>query len=684
MNPPTPTRRTDAASAVAIVGAGPRGAGILERLVASAPELHADALAGPGLDVHLIDPYPAGAGRIWRHEQSPLLAMNSMAADVTMYTDDSVVCDGPIVHGPSFWDWAQDLRDNGDPEAELGAELAAELAEVTASTFPSRRLQSHYLCRVLRDVIAQAPPGLRVHIHRTVATALTEDGGTQVVTLAEGAPLRVDSVVLASGHLDATPTDDECALRDRSRELGLRYLVPEQTTDSDLSVIAPGETVLARGLGLAFVDLVVLLFEGRGGRFEPDPDDPGRLRYLPSGEEPRLVAGSPRGATYHSKTHYQLLGGRPPLPRFLTPDATDALIASAGGRGIDMTTQVWPLMAKEIGWGWYHELVNGHPELVRLGWDEFAARYQGLDWDSDGMRELIEAAVPDPLDRLDLNALDRPLDGLHAPDMAALQPLVRARIAEDLRQHVEPRHTPHLGAFVAMLSVYSETTRLSGSGVLSARSRASDMPWWQSFFNAVASGPPGFRVRQMLALSRAGFVEFLGAGMRVDVDAPAGEPGAQGSGAAGSGAQDSGALFRATSATLGGADTVTSTVLVDARLPDPSVARSTDALISSLAAAGDIVEDVLVDDDGAVLRNTGLITVRPGDGALVRSDGRVHPRRFAVGPHTTVKVAGAFTRPGMNAQSLRYNDAVARAVLESLPATPGSGRAGGAAATTAA
>ena len=45
----------------------------------------------------------------------------------------------------------------------------------------------------------------------------------------------------------------------------------------------------------------------------------------------------------------------------------------------------------------------------------------------------------------------------------------------------------------------------------------------------------------------------------------------------------------------------------------------------------------------------------------------MHPRRFAVGPHTSVKVAGAFTRPGMNAQSLRYNDAIARAVLRSLP-----------------
>ncbi len=133
------------------------------------------------------------------------------------------------------------------------------------------------------------------------------------------------------------------------------------------------------------------------------------------------------------------------------------------------------------------------------------------------MDELIAAAVPDPVDRIDFTALDRPLDGVRAPDLAALQPLVRERIAEDLRQHVDPAHTPHLGAFVAMLSVFGEVTRLAGSGVLSPRSRAFDLGWWQSFFNAVASGPPGFRVRELLALSRAGYVDFLGAGMWVDV-----------------------------------------------------------------------------------------------------------------------------------------------------------------------
>jgi hypothetical protein len=628
-------------SAIAIVGAGPRGVGILERLGASAPELGPD-----GVDVHLIDPYPPGPGRIWRHEQSPLLAMNSMATDVTMFTDETVVCEGPIAPGPSFWEWAQRVRGCGNPDAlldVLGPELVAELRGVTASTFPSRRLQSAYLTWVLREVIAGLPAGVRVHLHRTRAVGLAEhqDGDVQVVQLENGDALRVDAVVLASGHLDAAPTDEERTLAARAAGAGLAYLPPEQTTDSDLSVIAPGETVLVRGMGLAFVDLVVLLFEGRGGRFEPDGQG---LRYVPSGAEPRLIAGSPRGMPYHAKPHYKLRAGRPPLPRFFGEAAVDALIGSGGP--VELRTQGWPLMAKEIAWGWYHELFLGHPSRVRQPWAAFARRFADLEWGSPAMSELINTAVPDPVDRIDFTALDRPLNGVRAPDLAALQPLVRDRIAEDLRQHEDPAHTPHLGAFVAMLSVYGEVTRLAGSGVLSARSRAADLGWWQSFFNGVASGPPGFRVRELLALSQAGYVDFLGAGMWVDVVDGA---------------------FRAGSATVTDGPPVTARVLVDARLPHPSASRTTDPLLAALLADGTVSEEVLRDGDGTLLRNTGLIRVRPADGALIDAAGTVHPRRFAVGPHTTVKVAGAFTRPGMNAQSLRYNDAVARAVLRSLP-----------------
>ncbi|MFC7657031.1 hypothetical protein ACFQV8_12105 [Pseudonocardia benzenivorans] len=303
--------------------------------------------------------------------------------------------------------------------------------------------------------------------------------------------------------------------------------------------------------------------------------------------------------------------------------------------------------------GWYHELVAGHPDRVTLDLDAFTARFDALDWATPQMDTFLAELAPDPLDRLDLDALDRPLDGVTAPDLDSLQPLVVARIAEDLRQHVDPRHTPHLGAFVAMLSIYGELTRLQGESALTPESQARDVSWWQGFFNGVASGPPGFRVRQILALADAGLVRFLGPGCGSSRSAPRRVT-------QGRGARSSGRQRRHT-------DTVTSTILVDARLPDPSASRSTDPLLASLLRSGDVVEHVLRAADGTVLRNTGLIEVRAADGAVVDATGAAHPRRFAVGPHTQVKVAGAFTRPGMNAQSLRYNDAVARAILRSLP-----------------
>ncbi len=620
-------------SVIAVVGAGPRGTGILERLAANLPEL-----GGGPLDVHLVDPYPAGAGRIWRHAQSPLLAMNSMAADVTMYTDESVVCEGPIRPGPSFWDWAREHADPAPARAGPGRGAGAPSPRRRSR---ARRLQSHYLEWVLADVLAHLPEGMRVHLHHARAVGVVEDGAGQIVQLDGAAPIRADAVVLASGHLDATPTADELALVAHAQRHGLVYLPPEQTTDSDLSVLAPGETVLVRGMGLAFIDLLVLLFEGRGGRFEPDGAT--TLRYVPSGAEPYLVAGSPRGMPYHAKTHYGLRAGRPPLPRFLGDEQVRAFLDA--GRPVDMRAQVWPLMAKEIAWGWYHELFLGHPERVRLPWDEFVDAFGALDWDTPAMAALLERAVPDPIDRIDFAALHSPLAGVTAPDLDALQPLVRERIAEDLRQHVDEAHTPHLGAFVAMLSVYAESARITGSGLLTPRSQAEDVGWWQGFFNGVASGPPGFRVRELLALSNAGFVRFLGAGMHVDAT-PDG--------------------FRAGSATLAGAPPVTARTLVDARLSDPSAARSLDPLLADLVRSGAAAEALVVDGDGSVLRNTGQIRTRPADGAVLDADGRAHPRLFAAGPHTTVKLPGAFTRPGTNSQSFRHNDALARAVLQAV------------------
>lgn len=52
---------------------------------------------------------------------------------------------------------------------------------------------------------------------------------------------------------------------------------------------------------------------------------------------------------------------------------------------------------------------------------------------------------------------------------------------------------------------------------MDARSRIEDLHgWWLGWFSFLASGPPAHRLEELLALSDAGVVDFLGPGIRVE------------------------------------------------------------------------------------------------------------------------------------------------------------------------
>ncbi|MZD04623.1 adenylate cyclase [Streptomyces sp. SID5785] len=579
-----------------VVGAGPRGTGVLERIAANARGL--DGGSGSlDLDIHLVDPFPPGGGRIWREDQSPLLWMNSQAQDVTMFTDDTVDLEGPVLPGPALHEWAG----------------------LDGRVFPDRRRQGGYLRWVYEKAVADLPAGVVVHHHARRALRLsgTRRGRQQVWLEGRPRPLTADAVVLTQGHLDAEPDDEQRELSAYADRHGLVHLPPDFTADSDLSRLAPGQDVIVRGFGLAFVDLMVLLTEGRGGRFEGD-------RYVPSGREPVLHVGSRRGVPYHAKIGYDWdagSGDRPPLPRFLGPAQIDGLLARASG--YDFRRDVWPLVDKELGYAHYHRLFTAHPERTAVAWTDFEEKYAAAEPLSAELRALVAASVPDPADRLDLTGLDHPLDGVRHSSPEALQDALRDYIGADLDRRHDPAHDPDLAVFLGLLSVYGQLVRLGDLG-----------PWWHGFFSYLASGPPGPRLRRLLALSRAGVVRFLGAGLRVS-------------------AEDG--VFRATGDTVPGA-VLEARALVEARLPQPTLARTRDRLLRALHA------------EGAAATPTGLLAVDPADGRILHRDGSAHPRRFALGPHTNARGAGAFTRPRTNSPTFRQNDATARAVLDLLRA----------------
>jgi hypothetical protein len=363
----------------------------------------------------------------------------------------------------------------------------------------------------------------------------------------------------------------------------------------------------------------------------------GGLRYVPSGAEPRLWAGSRRGVPYHSKISSALRGEPAGDPRFFTAGAVRALLARHGE--LDFRTQLWPLIAKDAGHGYYRELFTGSPERVSMGWTEFSARFSDLDWYSSGRRDLVAAAVPDAALHLDLERLDRPFGGRQFAGHREVQDAVAGHIGHDLELRTGPDHPETLALFIALLKVYMELGRIVPPERLNARSQQEVQGWWHGFFSFVDSGPPPRRLREMLALHRAGLLQFLGPGLDVAADKATG-------------------YFVATSSQSD--VTVRARAFIEARLPAPSVARSANPLLRSLHAAGVGTEQHLLTSDGA--HSTGRLLVSAAH-ELVGREGDAQGRMFGVGPGTSGWGAGAFARPGTNAAPFRENDALARRIL---------------------
>lgn len=617
----------DAAVSVAFVGAGPRTVVLVERMAASFGELIAP---GTPVAIHLIDPYPIGAGRIWRNDQSPLLWMNSVARDVTVFTDASVQCEGPIRPGPSLAEWL----DTEGPTALRAAGLPRHIGAFGPDDFVPREVQSVYLQWALRRAIGALPPEVSVVEHRQQAiAAYDEPGGRQGLQLTDGQVIRADVTVFAQGYLDRHLDGHQQVLASEAAAAGLRYVPAGYTADLDFSAIAPGEDVIVRGFGLAFIDLMALLCEGRGGRFTERPD--GTLLYRPSGLEPVLHVGSRRGVPYHAKLGYEISAAVPRPPRYLSAAAVDAMPAP-----IDFERDLRPLISTELAAAHYERLATAHPERVAATWPQIRAVLDLGGAETETFRDYISDVVPEPADRFDIDQVNRPLRELRFDTAADAEAAVAEHIEKDLRRRADPAHSADRAVFDALLGVYGVLAYAVAAGRLSGADRIRRVEGsFHSFFSFLASGPPPRRLRELLALHRAGLVRFGGPDWEVAIE---------------------GGRFVARSAAVAHGST-SAGVLVDAWLPRPDIAATTDPLIRGLLLAGELA----VEDLGADLPG-GQLLADPQSRAI-RADRSVHPRRFLLGPSVSGSAGSSgFARPQFNAPGLRQNDRVARQILASL------------------
>ncbi|CAM3702990.1 FAD/NAD(P)-binding protein [Kibdelosporangium persicum] len=583
---------------VAIVGMGPRGLSVLERLLVRL----AERAAGPAVSIWVFDPGEHGAGRIWRTDQPDWFLMNTPAGEVSMYSGDPDEGPPRAGAGPSLHEWLS------------AGHAGPQWSTLGANGYAPRSCYGKYLRDVFHNLVAHKPDNVTIHSVRSSVEHVQRHEDRMRLVTRSGRIVFADKLVLTTGHPRNTPSPWERKMLDHADGRGgLRYIRGDSAADLDLASVGAGERVGILGLGLTFLDVVMALTVGRGGVFEAGPS--GEVRYRPSGREPRVYAGSRSGLPMLARGLNQKAPKYRYEAKFLTPGALAEARRRArretGSAQLDFRRDVLPLLQLEVDHVYYTAMVRDRAGEVAA--DRFARAHLACagqkqpDVVEKTLAEFgIAHAVP-----LDLERTARPFSGQRYADPAEFHRhvlgLLRQDTVEALRGNV---HGPVKAALDILRDLRGAVRAAVDFGGLRPRSHREDFLGWFTPINTmVSAGPPALRLAQVRALIEAGVVHLVGPGLRVRPD--------QGG-------------FLLDSTAVDGAGQVVTT-LIDARIPRSSVRQDSSPLTRQLLSDGLICEYINAtprSDDGFA---TGAVSVTRAPFHAIGSDGRANPNLYVLG-----------------------------------------------------
>ncbi|MEW9337245.1 FAD/NAD(P)-binding protein [Streptomyces tanashiensis] len=608
------------ATRIAVIGSGPRGMMVLERLAARLGEQPASR------DVHLflIDAVEPGAGQVYRTDQPDWFLMNTVAGQCSAYSGEPDAGPARAGAGPSFGQWWESVGDYPGPDS-----------------YAPRGQYGRYLRSVLAAVEDSLPPGVQLRsIKERVEEVVRLDGRYRVV-LSGGERLDVDRVVLTTGHSRHRLTGREGELADLARQHPeLRYIQGESAADMPLHEIAPGSGVGVIGLGLSFYDVMAALTIGRGGRFAPGED--GGLVYHPSGDEPVIVAGSRSGMPLPARGRNQ----KPPRYSYRPVLFTPGRIRSHHPYGpLDFQSQVLPWLTAEI------ELVYYGTALRRAFGDEVAERFgtqvrsaseQGVPAVADIAAGLGLRGVPP----IDIGALARPFAHRTFAGPEDFERALREEVERDLAHAVEGNvDSPLKAALDVMRDTRWVIRELVDFAGLTGRSQKEDfLGRYVPRASFLAAGPPEERLRQVLALLDRGLLRIVGPGTRFDGDPATG-------------------TYVVSSPQVPGSAVPVRT-LVDARIPSPDLRGDLSPLTRRLRESG--MWTSYVNRGGDTGYDTGGVAVTRSPFHPVDRDGGVDEGMYVLGiptEHTRWFMQVGSSRPGLWSDFVHDADAIAAHAL---------------------
>jgi len=458
---------------IGIIGIGPRGLSVLERIVA----LSIDTPYQP-LEIKIFDPNLPGSG-CHDVKQPNHLLVNTVSSQITMFADESVSEARNVITGPTFYQWlCERPRDELSPKAILPNE------------YYSRSLFGEYLNWVFHYLVDISAPHITIDYlpHEVVDIDKLDDDSwnlrddRDVLT-------NVEYIYLTTGH-----TKPKHLKLDTAQEITNPYPVKDK-----LKHVSSEQTVALQGLGLTACDILAELSIGRGGKFIRTQR--GNLEYSPSGNEPKIIAYSRTGLPLSGRAENQKGTSKQYHARFLTPSKV-AKLREMGS--INFIKDVLPLLIKDMEYAYYESYLSQKKGLIAA--QKFCNQF--LYSNLNEQKILVAKTIPIE-DRFSWEKLAAPI-----PSYALKSPEVYiAWLIDHLEDDIKEAKKGNISSPIKSASDVLRDLRDIIRDAIDFKGLTEESHRWvDSVFiplmNRIAVGPPKERIEEMVALLKSGVLKL--------------------------------------------------------------------------------------------------------------------------------------------------------------------------------
>ncbi|REL32908.1 hypothetical protein DYD21_13905 [Rhodohalobacter sp. SW132] len=467
---------------VAIIGGGPKGIYGFERLAAWLK------VCPPSekIEIHIFNRSDSfGAGENYRTDQPSYLLMNNPVGDVNMWSEEKPL---PVVQNPlSLPEWL--CRFAG--------------MNISNNDYATRAMAGRYLSHGFNEIASSLPENVEGKYIVGEVVDIYKNTGKYSLSLKaiddkkyRHQADRYDHVLLATGHPKHSNKKQSRLFKsfaDNHQKAGfIPFVYPAETVFSD---VPPNCTVGIKGIGLTFVDAVLALTEGKGGRFSRD-EISGRLTYIRSGDEPKVIYPFSRS-------------GLPMIPRKsvtiknneLKYFTRSALQKFEPGKKLNFEEQIWPLLKQDMIYAYYH---------IALKNSGYTEGLSGCESFEEIERYIEEFHKKNPSElRFDPNTF---LDPFHASEIQkgkSHHQFIEALYSEYLQEARKGELRSPLAAVTAVWRKASSLfCELYSFGGLTPESQQSFDHLIRGKLNRVTFGPPVENAEKLYSLMESGILNF--------------------------------------------------------------------------------------------------------------------------------------------------------------------------------